>query len=349
MRGAAVARKKPTVLVVDNDPHTLTRLTRELSDAGHGVLTAGDGLQALGVLGAEGPPIVVTEWVMPAMSGLELCRAIRAHEGIAFAYVIVLTKLCAEDGCLVEAFEAGADDFLLRPYDPKELLARIRAGERIIGLHDQLEHRNRDVHRVNAELAIANRKLTAANEQLNRMATYDELTGLVNRREALGRLAEYWESATRHGGPLACIVLDIDHFKRVNDAHGHGVGDVVLKETAAVLRKSARQSEAVSRTGGEEFLVLCPRSTMTMAAVGAERLRRAVEANAVRCGGLSLGLTVSLGVAERTLEMKSPDDLLRAADRALYAAKDAGRNTVRLADGGLAEPAQRETRPARNS
>ena len=218
-------------------------------------------------------------------------------------------------------------------------MARVRAGERIIQLQADLERRNREVHRINAEMEITHHKLAEANAKLNLMATTDELTGLTNRREAMARLAHAWAAADRHGHPLACIALDIDHFKSFNDGHGHALGDLVLKKTARILQRTARKDEPVCRMGGEEFLVLCEQSTEAMAAVGAERLRTAIESGVVQCDDLDLRVTVSLGVAERTPEMRDPDHLLKAADEALYAAKHSGRNRVcRAGDTGQQVP-----------
>ena len=314
-------------LVVDDDPVALTLLAKHLRSAGHEVFTAHDGAEALKILSVDGPPMVITDWLMPEMDGLELCRAIRTHEGIAFAYVIIMTARDVEEG-LVKAFDAGADDYLAKPFNRRELMARVRAGERIIQLQADLERRNREVHRINAEMEIAHHKLARANEKLNLMATTDELTGLTNRREALARLAHAWVSSGRHAHPLSCIALDIDHFKSFNDSHGHAVGDLVLKEAARILKRTARKDEPVCRVGGEEFLVLCEQSTEKTAAVGAERLRGAIESGTVQSGEFELRVTVSLGVAERTPEMHDPDDLLKAADEALYAAKHSGRNRV---------------------
>jgi len=339
-----VPEAKPLrILIVDDDRSMLTLLGGHLTAAGHHVLTAENGVEAMRILLTEGPPVVVTDWVMPQMDGLELCKAIRAHEGIAFAYVIIMTAYRTEEDRLVEAFSAGADDYLRKPFDPGELLARLRAGERTIKLQEQLDSRNRQLHRYNAQVEIVNNKLASANQELNRMATTDELTGLANRREALARLSDCWASARRHGHSLACIQLDIDRFKSLNDAYGHTVGDCILKETAACMQRSVRRDECISRMGGEEFLVVCPRSTEAMAAIAAERLRRAVEATMIRYDDLELRITISAGVAECSPDMNSPDDLLRAADNALYAAKDAGRNRVWLASAGDADSAAADT------
>lgn len=329
------------VLIVDDDPSTLTLLERHLRRAGYDVVKALNGVEAIGILAAEGPRVVITDWMMPEMDGLELCRAIRTHEGIPFAYVIIVTAQQTTEDRLVEAFDAGVDDYLCKPVMPRELVARLRAGVRIVKLQEELDHRNLELHRFNAKMQIANEKMEIANQKLNLMATTDELTGLVNRREAMTHLSDCWAAGERHGDPLSCILIDIDHFKNFNDMYGHSVGDLVLKGTAETLRSTARRAELVARIGGEEFLVVCSRSTEEMAAVGAERLRQAVEANLVRYGNLKLQVTISLGVAERTPEMCESDDLIRTVDRALYTAKNAGRNTV-----ARASDATRADRPA---
>jgi len=318
------------VLAVDDEPLSLTLLAESLAAGGHQVLTAHGGADALKIALAEGPPVIVIDWLMPDMDGLSLCRAVRSQEGIGFAYIIILTEN-ADEARVVEALDAGADDCIAKPFKQGELLARIRAGQRIIQLHHDLDRQNRHVHMVNAQAEIANDRLTKANEQLHRMATFDELTGLFNRREALIRLGERWSSSERYGVPLACIVADIDHFKSYNDRYGHAIGDVVLRETAFALSSSARHEEGVCRVGGEEFLVICSGADEATAAVGAERLRRAVEARTIRCEDLELSVTITLGVAQRTPTMAAPDELLKAADSAMYLAKAAGRNCVCLA------------------
>jgi len=308
------------VLIVDDDPMMLKLLEKHLTSGGYEVVSAADGAEALHVVLSEGPSIVITDWMMPEMGGLELCRAIRSAEGIGFVYVIVLTAH-ADKSRLVEAFEAGADDFLSKPPNRSELLARLNAGVRILELEADLTKERLAVHKANAELTILNSKL-------ERMATTDALTGLANRREAMTQLAHHWSIAERHNRPLSCIMLDIDRFKSFNDTYGHDVGDVVLRETAEAFRRSARAGEPVCRLGGEEFLVLCPDTTAPVAAAGAQRLRQAVESNLVRCNGLELTVTVSAGVAERSEACNTPDDLLKHADDALYQAKRAGRNRV---------------------
>lgn len=318
------------VLVVDDDKFAIALVSKHLKTAGYEVLTATNGAEALKIVLAEGPAMVVTDWMMPVMNGLELCRAIRNHEGVGFVFVIVLTAVADEDR-VVEAFDAGADDYLTKPFKRKELLARLRAGQRIIELQQTLDRNNRQLHLVNAEAEVSNRKLGLANSQLNRMATTDELTGLTNRREALRFLSELWSTAERHPEPLACAILDLDHFKRVNDTFGHAAGDLVLKKVSQTLQTTSRRGERVCRFGGEEFLIIFPHSSAEEAAVGAERMRDKIEATVIQHHEISIRVTASIGIAERAPSMESADELLCAADTMLYEAKRSGRNRVCVA------------------
>jgi diguanylate cyclase (GGDEF)-like protein len=292
------------------------------------------------MLHQETRPIVITDLIMPEMNGLELCRAIRQADSIGFVYVILLTAN-ADREHLLEAFDAGADDFLAKPLEPAEMLARLKAATRIVALEETLASKNRELNKTNAELAILN-------EKLDRLATIDELTELFNRRHALMRLEEYAANARRTGQPMACVLVDIDHFKLVNDTHGHDVGDVVLHEIAQALSGSARSGEVVCRLGGEEFLVVCPNATVEMAMVLAERLRIAVESLVIRCNSLELRVTVSAGVAELDPEMEGWKELLKHADQQLYEAKKAGRNRI-VAARPLALPCQSATGRMANS
>ena len=311
------------VLVVDDDPSMLSLLQRHLTEDGCGVSSANNGADALRLLVSQAPRIVITDWMMPGMDGLDLCRAIRSSPHVGFTYILVLTAH-TDKGRLVEAFEAGADDFLSKPFQREELRARLNAGIRISRMQEELIQNNQALHEANAEQAVLNRKL-------EQMATTDLLTGLANRRRAMAQLAEYWSMTGRSHQPLACISLDIDHFKHVNDTHGHEAGDAVLRETARVLARFTRVGASPCRIGGEEFLILCPNGTGRAAAAGAERLRRAVESNRIRCKGIDLSVTVSAGVAQRDETINTPGALLKQADEAMYAAKRAGRNRVCLA------------------
>ncbi|TWT40593.1 Cyclic di-GMP phosphodiesterase response regulator RpfG [Phycisphaerae bacterium RAS1] len=326
------------VLVVDDDPSVLHLMSKLLRDAGYDVRTAGGGKEAFQLVHSEGLQLVIADWKMPEMDGLALCRAIRGSEGAGFVYLIILTGSTDEDS-LAQAFEAGADDYLVKPCKKEELLSRLKAGVRAVATDTRIALQQRALTKANAELATFN-------QTLNRVATTDELTGLYNRREALRRLHELWSTGDRHGQPLACMMLDIDHFKRCNDMYGHDAGDAVLRATAHAVAKSARKGEVVFRLGGEEFLVTCPDATAEMAAAGAERIRAAVEANQVRHADHTLGVTISIGVAARTVATPDVDALLKAADQALYAAKQNGRNQVCVAGAPVSPPARPQPRQA---
>ena len=308
------------ILVVDDIPDNLKLLAGDVEDAGYEVLTASSGKEALKIVHQEGPEIIITDWMMPEMDGLDLCRAIRSSEGVGIAYIIVLTAY-SDMQQLIKAFEAGADDFLAKPYYEQELLARVKAGIRITSLETNLARERRAVFKANAELAVLN-------DRLHHMATTDELTGLFNRREAMRAMGEQWATSVRSDQPLSCMIFDIDHFKRYNDSYGHDVGDLVLKKTSTTVRKAARLGERVYRIGGEEFLIIMPLTNIDQALLAGERIRSTVEKNNVLVNDTSLTVTISVGVAERVLSVSKPDDLLKKADEALYIAKKTGRNKV---------------------
>lgn len=328
------------ILVVDDDPAMLRLLARHLTTAGHQVVTATNGMEALEVDRVEAVQMILTDWTMPRMDGIELCRRLRSCENRGFVYVIVLTAK-SESTRVIEALDAGADDFLIKPFDREALLAHVRAGERIVRLEAHLAERSREV-------SLYNTRLAAANEKLRALATTDELTGLSNRRQGMERLAEYWPLAARHDEPLSCIIADVDHFKRFNDTYGHAVGDTILKAIAKIMRTTVRAGEMVCRLGGEEFLIICPKSGVSAAQHAAERIHQAIASTPVKSDGNEWSVTVSLGVAERKAFMRSPQDLLKAADEMLYAAKQAGRNRVCVA-GAHSEPAPLEQEAPRQA
>ena len=331
---------RPSILVVDDDSDLVCLLSRQLTEAGYNVRPAGTGAEAFGIMLNDGPRIVIADWIMPGMDGIELCRRIRRHEGVAFAYIVLVTATQTSDAQLEEAFRAGADDFLLKPINPAELLARLQAAERICRLHEELDLRTRDACSANARLSVAYEQLAIANEKLHEVAITDELTGLPNRRQIIDRLKQEWKASTRRDTPLSCVIIDIDHFKAVNDTYGHPAGDTVLRAAAKALQASARGDEGIGRLGGEEFLLICPQTVASQAAVAAERLRRTIDDMQIHIDDTSIHVTISLGAADRAATTKDIEALLSRADAALYAAKNAGRNAVRvISDGSVAEAA----------
>ncbi|MDB5296011.1 MAG: response regulator receiver modulated diguanylate cyclase [Phycisphaerales bacterium] len=321
-----------TVLLVDDDPVSLALLEDHLAACGHRVVTASTATGAIEVLGREAVHIVIADWVMPVMNGLDLCRWVR---GRAFRHPLhfVMLTAHAERAKLLEAFAAGADDFLTKPLQEAELLARLRAWTRFVRLQADLADRHRQAARLNEELAVANAGLARSNVRLTELATQDDLTLLPNRREAMRRLDEQWAIALRYDQPLACAAVDVDRFKEVNDTFGHGAGDEVLRQVSARLRGACRTADWVFRLGGDEFLLLLPNCDLSAAAACAERCRASVAAHRFSAGD-ELRCTISVGLAELTAAVRSPQDLLRKADQALYAAKRLGRNAVRSATAG---------------
>jgi len=309
------------VLAVDDDPTTLRLLTGQLKAAGYDVITAVDGQEALQAALHQTPHVIVTDWMMPGMSGVDLCRALRRFEPGRNMYILLLTgREDAEQ--IVEGFKAGADDYVSKPFNPQVLLARVHAGQRMVALQLQAERDRRARSDMARDLGLKKRQLEGA-------VMTDFLTELPNRRYAMDRLNREWKTAVRVGKPLSVVMVDIDHFKRVNDVHGHDVGDIVLKDTARVLRAVTRRGDVVCRLGGEEFLVINVNSGVRGALNCAERLRSGVERNQMESGTFKGGVTVSLGVAELQ-ESMSVDELIKAADQAVYEAKDCGRNTIRI-------------------
>lgn len=321
-----------TLLLVDDDPMIRRMGQTLLAKAGYDVRVATNGREALEMVRQDPPDIVLTDWLMPEINGLELCRAIReAEDLIGRVYIIMLTAQ-AQPERLVEAFDAGADDYLAKPFHRSELVARVGSGGRMVALKADVHRKEIELHRRNAELEVAYKDLSLANRRLDAMATTDELTGLQNRRSAMTAIERRWHELARAGGTMSFVMMDIDHFKQFNDTWGHAVGDDVLKEVARVLSENSRATEDVFRLGGEEFLLFCHNSTAADAAVAAERVRLAIEATEVAHGEKPLKVTISLGVADRQPWMSGYHELFIAADEALYAAKDAGRNQVMLAE-----------------
>lgn len=306
------------LMIVTDDAATEQHLEQVLSAAGYAVCIASHGASALEEAMEFRPQLVVADGPAAEGGGLQFCRALRRANIGRGVYVVMLGNAEDEDR-IVEAYDAGIDDYVLKPVNPKILMARLRAGERVVRLQDEVESDREDARCFAAELAMSNRRLEEA-------ALLDSLTGIPNRRYAMERIQQEWAAADRSARPLACMLIDVDHFKSVNDNYGHDVGDLVLKRVAEVLKHTARTHDVVCRIGGEEFLMICPDSDAQAAGQCAERLRQAVAAMRIQVGNVTLQVTISLGVAAMTAAMRGPEAMVKAADQAVYAAKQAGRN-----------------------
>lgn len=311
---------KLRVLLVDDDRAVLMIMKMLLDKFGHTVAVARNGVEALAMVKDFMPQVIITDWNMPVMDGVEFCKTLRHNPAWRNIYVFMMTSQESTDR-LVEAFEAGANDYLTKPINPKVLGARLSAGQRVVQLQEELEYERQQLHKLSSELA-------ASNKRFQHLALTDVLTGLPNRRFADDQLERQWALALRNNSPLSCMMIDIDFFKHVNDSYGHKVGDDVLKQVASSMQLSVRKQDVVCRLGGEEFLVICPDVQAETLYRYAERLRQNVAAldfvDAVT--GKSFKLTISIGAASKTPALPTSEMLLQLADKRLYAAKANGRN-----------------------
>ncbi len=302
------------VLMVDDDPFSRLILCKTLAEDGHEVFEAVNGREGFEMALELRPDLMIVDWLMPEMDGISLTRALRQTKIGRSVYILILTAM-ADEASLIEAFESGVNDFMSKPLEPRVLSARLQAAKRVVKLQDEVERDSREIRRFAAELALTNRRL-------QEVAMTDMLTGFPNRRHALERIEQEWAAAIRSKRPLAAMVIDIDEFKRINDAHGHDVGDAVLRDVAAALKSALRLQDMVCRFGGDEFLVICPDTTREAALACAERMRLAVESSAFG------GATVSVGLAVRDEAMPDFDVLIKRADQGAFVAKERGRNCV---------------------
>jgi len=297
-----------TVLVVDDDELAREKLVALISDAGYDVRVARTGAEALTVFDKEPCRIVLSDWEMPDMDGVALCRNIRGRRLPNYTFVLMHTVRHTKRD-VVAGLTAGADDYVIKGAPPEELLARLAVGRRITGL----EH-----------------SLRASSLENRRLAFTDPLTGAYNRRFLMKHLPREYERSRRHQHPLAVLVCDLDHFKLINDGYGHAAGDLVLQEITRRMTDTLRSSDWVVRAGGEEFVVVLPETDLDGASVVAEKLRSEVAAHPVTSGELSVPITISVGYSavatDEELERFSFDELLRTADSRLYEAKLDGRN-----------------------
>ncbi|OIQ97300.1 response regulator PleD [mine drainage metagenome] len=311
------------VLLVDDDQAARALLRSVLAEAGHEVFEAADGRQAFEAALDLNPQMMVLARQLPGMDGIELTRALRQTRIGRGLYVLLLAEHDDEDE-LIEALESGVNDFLTKPLKPRVLAARLSAAQRVARLQQELERDREEIRHTAAELEVTNRRL-------QEVALTDILTGFPNRRYAIERIEQEWAASQRNHRPLAAMVIDVDQFKQINDAYGHDVGDTVLRQVAAALKSGVRVQDVVCRFGGDEFLVICPDTSLEAAQACAERMRHAVEAVIIGSGTAKRSGSISVGVAVRDAAMADFDALIKRADQGVFIAKERGRNRVAAA------------------
>ncbi len=298
-----------SILIVEDSPTQALRLQFILQEQGYQIAVARDGKEGLALLQKRFFPIVITDWVMPEMDGFKFCQAVRGQEFPGYVYIILLTAKDSKND-IIAGLEAGADDYLIKPVDEAELSARLNTAKRIIKLEYSLRKRN---------------------EEIARLSITDPLTKAYNRRYLNDHLPAAVKRSLRYDHPISIVICDIDHFKNVNDTHGHQAGDRVLEKFARSIRQCIRDEvDWLVRYGGEEFLIVLPETDMDGAHRAAERYRLLISRTPVPAGDESISITASFGVASvspseenRELTMES---LIEAADECMYRAKNEGRN-----------------------
>lgn len=302
-------RKDFEVMLVEDSRTQALKFQMMLESHGYHVSVAQNGLEAMNMLLNSQTSIVISDWIMPEMDGSELCRAIRKHDFGNYVYIILLTAKDSKND-IIEGLEAGADDYLTKPVDDAELIARLTTAERVIRLESSLKQRNKEI----ALLSIT-----------------DPLTKVFNRGYLNDNLPKAFKRAVRYQQNLSIIICDLDHFKNVNDNYGHQVGDLVLKAFVKALDGSLRKDlDWMARYGGEEFLIALPETDLNGGTAAAERFRQRIEELVIHADGKDIQITASFGVAaidqNGDKSYLTTDDLIKAADRCLYQAKDRGRN-----------------------
>jgi two-component system, cell cycle response regulator len=301
---------RATILIVEDSPLYRRLVEQSLAGSGCTVLCAANGRDALELFKQHEPEIVLTDWMMPDVTGVELCQRIRRDFEHLYPYLILLSGNTQKEE-VIEGFAAGADDYLTKPFHDGELQARVRVGLRIIQLHRQIQTKNK---------------------QLEELALTDCLTGLPNRRAIENWAKRELSAAQRHGFSVWAVLADLDHFKKINDAFGHDAGDMVLRRVAEVISSNTREYNVSGRYGGEEFVVMLTHVTREQANAAIERIRIALEQQSFTADGKVFGVTASFGIAGiKDVQKSSLRHLLKEADAALYMAKRHGRNRIEFA------------------
>jgi len=306
-----VAPERVQVLVADDSAVYRKLVEQAFSETDYSIRFARSGQEAIELFSKHEFSLVITDWMMPDLTGIEVCQRIRENSKGTYTYIILLTSI-SEKANVVKGLAAGADDYLTKPFDPEELLARAGVGRRIVDLHRQIETKNR---------------------LLEELALTDSLTGVPNRRAIEEWAARQLSGAARHGFPFWVVMADLDDFKRVNDSSGHEAGNTVLKRFAEILKANSRRSDICGRIGGEEFLFVLTHAERKNVETLIENIRKQFEKEEFSFGGRIVRVTASFGVCgfRGKIAPEFPH-LVHQADTALYKAKNRGRNRVEFAE-----------------
>lgn len=306
---------KLKILISEDDDVSRRMLESILAKWKYEVMITDNGVDALAALLSDNPPgIAILDWMMPALTGVEVCKEVRKRGKEPYSYLILLTSKGRKED-IVYGIEAGADDYITKPFNMQELKVRLRAGRRIVELSEQL---------------------IASREVMHIAATHDSLTGIWNRAAIFDTFKKEFSRANREKKPISIILADLDYFKKINDQYGHPAGDEVLRQTSWLMKEVLRQYDTCGRYGGEEFLIVLPGCNSETALGIAQRLCNLIESHVIDLSEFQLKVTCSMGAATLAnfdetdkIDSKDMNMLLKIADVALYQAKNDGRNCVR--------------------
>jgi diguanylate cyclase (GGDEF)-like protein len=307
----AAVTGKPRILIVDDDPMSQALLKSALKKEGYGFAIARNGQEAIDLYSQEFFPVIITDWMMPEMDGLELCRLIRSMKLDRYIYIILLTGQNSKTD-LIDGLEAGADEYIIKPIHTSELRVRLKGACRILELETSLKN------------SLA---------EIRELSVRDRLTGSFNRVYMDHQLSDEITRSRRYHRPLSVLMCDLDHFKNINDTYGHLAGDEVLKICVERMTSSLRHGvDWLARYGGEEFVIVLPETDRAGALLVAERVRERIAAEAVNYAGCEIAVTASFGAATLPPDERGAiqymEQVLKLADTCLYQAKHAGRNRV---------------------
>ena len=299
------------ILIADDSPTTRFVLKKNLNKWNYDVVEASDGITAYNILQNDDPPrIAILDWNMPGMDGVSICKKIRSEPNKPFIYKILLTSRSSTED-LVFALDNGAHNFQSKPFKPIEIRSHVKVGHRLVEADDKLK-----------EYA----------DTMKKLATVDPLTNAFNRRYFMEHAEQEFKRSLRYQRPFSLLIIDIDHFKKINDNYGHACGDEVLKAITSLFKEELRNSDIFARIGGEEFAVILPETNAVKAVEVGQRIRIKIKNYDIPYNNINIKITISIGISSINDKSKSLDELLKNADDALYDVKKCGRNNCKICE-----------------